>query len=753
MLTTGADVSGILVGSATTTSTDGDDTFTATNLTYGAGDVLLGGTGTDVMNITATGAVGAATSVVGIETINVNSSGIYAASYDAAGVVGVGTTINAANAVASGTFAITNLGTGATVGASGVTGALSVTTAASASQTLTLAANMASAQNVTLTGSGAADTATLAAAGAVNLTITGVETANLSGNGAAVTHTVTGTAGQTINLTGSQDVTLSGTSATFTGSTVTDSTTAGTTTVKITATTDKNDLSKVAADVIEITGATADDGLIFKASGANVTVSQANKLDLISTSLTDTATTDSITILASTATTSLGNADGGTGGVAGTAGAYETVNYSASVDNAATLTLGAGTALNLSGSKAITLAATSTAKSVDATGMTGVLSVTYDNGTDIATVTGGSGNDIFTNATTAIGTQVTINGGAGNDTFTMLSTAKAVIDGGEGTGDKLVLAGTNDASNLVLSNVEVISLTGTGIASFKASQINGKTYIVSGDATADKIIVGGAAGLVDSATIDLSQLTLDTANVTNTEVTVTDNGHIANTLALGASYTITGTGVIDTVNISNLTGANTISTGAGADVITGGTGADTITGGEGSDVITGGNGLDTINLTETTAAEDKVVTGSLAANADTIIGFAAGSGADILDLSAPLAAATLTIGTQIAYTDTKATNIAAVTTAANTDAPVYYIANTKNGAGVMTIAEIETAITAGSAATGETVVLIDDGTDTFVYFDLAAETDAGSGAGMILVATLVGVTGATALATGDLISV
>jgi hypothetical protein len=43
--------------------------------------------------------------------------------------------------------------------------------------------------------------------------------------------------------------------------------------------------------------------------------------------------------------------------------------------------------------------------------------------------------------------------------------------------------------------------------------------------------------------------------------------------------------------------------------------------------------------------------------------------------------------------------------------------------------------------------------NTLVYFDAAAETDAGNGAGMILLVTLMGVTGATALVTGDLVSV
>ena len=69
-LTTGSDVSGVLLGSAGTTSYDGADTFNATSATYGSTDLLLGGAGNDVLNIAATAAVGPASIVVGIETIN-----------------------------------------------------------------------------------------------------------------------------------------------------------------------------------------------------------------------------------------------------------------------------------------------------------------------------------------------------------------------------------------------------------------------------------------------------------------------------------------------------------------------------------------------------------------------------------------------------------------------------------------------------------------------------------------------------------
>ena len=135
--------------------------------------------------------------------------------------------------------------------------------------------------------------------------------------------------------------------------------------------------------------------------------------------------------------------------------------------------------------------------------------------------------------------------------------------------------------------------------------------------------------------------------------------------------------------------------------------------------------------------------GAAAANADTITGFT--SGKDTLTVNGT--AVTATIGTQIAAGADANTSIANITFAANTDAPVYYIRNANS----LTLTQIETAVTAGAAATGETFFLVDNGTSTLVYFDAAAETDAGAGAGMILMATLVGITGTTALATGDLL--
>jgi S-layer protein len=69
----------------------------------------------------------------------------------------------------------------------------------------------------------------------------------------------------------------------------------------------------------------------------------------------------------------------------------------------------------------------------------------------------------------------------------------------------------------------------------------------------------------------------------------------------------------------------------------------TIKGGAGADVITGGAGADTIDLTETTPAIDTVVYSAAATNgADTVTGFTAGVGGDVLKLTSVATATKVT---------------------------------------------------------------------------------------------------------------
>lgn len=290
-------------------------------------------------------------------------------------------------------------------------------------------------------------------------------------------------------------------------------------------------------------------------------------------------------------------------------------------------------------------------------------------------------------------------------------------------GDDTVNVGAFTATGtyaLDTGNDTIIALTGANIAGVNSgAATTAESLMMAGTVTMTAAQYAGFASIMAVGASDHIVLTTQATGLTlNPSIESFTLGDFAN------SVTLSGTG-------------QAVVGGTGADMITGGAGSDTITGGAGFDTITGG------------AGGDKIILNSLPADADTITGFV--TGIDILDLSASLTPAILTIGTQIAHTGTSITDIAAITTAANTDVEVYYISNPT--ASALTLAQIETALAAGSAATGQATILLDNGTDTFIYIDTAVETDAGAGAGLILIATLVGVTGTTALGTGDLVSV
>lgn len=348
-------------------------------------------------------------------------------------------------------------------------------------------------------------------------------------------------------------------------------------TVEVDVTTSTNDLQKVAADTFSFTAAAshAADTLTFANNASLKLVADADVLTIKSAATGSLA--DAITIEM-------------TGDVAVTndAEAFNTINLSStkSSSGAATATLIAGTAsaVNVTGTKAVTLAATSTAKSVSATNLSAALTVTYDTTSDIATVTGGSGNDVFALTT---------------------GTVTATIDGGAGTGDKITLAaGTGDITGVTFSNVEIIDIGAVTVTAAASAQFSGKQLVL--------LSTGGAAQTVaittfSSTTVDLSGVTVDTTTAPAADAVQVD----ANAVAM--SMNITGTNAAD--SIQGGSAADTLSGGAGADKLLGNGGADNITGGEGADVITGGAGNDTIVLTEGTVAVDKVVFSGGAATA------------------------------------------------------------------------------------------------------------------------------------------
>lgn len=677
MLTTGTD---------TFVGTSGNDTFTATDKTLNSADVIsdVSTTDKDVMNVTVTDAVGdlsATTATISnVETINYAFKSFAAPIIDASNIKSG--TINFTQTQTGGaqTAQVNKAGNVTIVAGSGVTGQVTVTQGDGVTTTVTsqgavsVTANNAAGTNantmtvtagkdkaITLGGTAATtDTATVSGSGTSNLTTNSgaaVEAVTLKGNAADVTFDVQNAlTGAAVTLAGDKSITVKASSAEATGIAFTDSTTAGTTTLKIDATTDGNDLTKAAVDRINVNVVTgAGDDLIF-ASGSTVEVSAtANRLDLIATKAGSTDTTDSITIIGSGATTVIGNATVGAGA---TKDGFETVNYSSAYTagaNTLTATLGATATLNISGANDVTVANTSTSKALNASTLTGKLTATAN--TNNASVTGGTGNDTITVAnkatvdtgagddgiTSTVGGDVgTITAGAGDDTVTLIAGDTGTVTGGDGT-DTLNLAGASAAN---FSGFEVVSVTAaTGV---KVSALHDVALNLKGDTL--------AFAASDVSTINLSKLTVDPAMTSITFGSGLDGAKFGS----ATGFTFTGTSIKDIV--TGTANADTIDGGAGADEISAGAGNDTITAGEGADAITGGAGADTINLVEVTAARDTLtfattdstgtITGTGDAGAiagyDVVTGFYVGTTAaakDQLDL----------VGTAVLAADTAST--------------------------------------------------------------------------------------------------
>lgn len=601
-------------------------------------------------------------------------------------------------------------------------------TDATTTDTRALTINFNGGTNGGVTDAGATELTVNVTAATTNLgtiTAAAAKTVNYNVNAVATAGTLTTAAATTVNVTANAAITA---------------TTLGDTTVTA--------LNLAGSAAMTLTQTAAAAGVITNNSTAAVTLTTAIAAGQ---TYVGGAGVDTVTFAAtSTKANTLGAGDdvatfsavAGTGGSVNAGDGTDTVVLAAA--DAATLSAAATFAASISNFERLSLGALA-----DQGGNKGAvaLAVNMTNLDSInhVTLAGGAAQTQTGGATTLTATISNLADGGTFRQTALLGTAANVTLTGAFTGASntfnLQVAGTNGFANagvLTLGSVETLNITTDDTDTTAATTM----FDLNLDATsATTINLSGDAGMTFANGSFTALRTLDASGVTATGaagvVTITANALLDTTLTGGAGNdALTGD-----------SGADTLSGNAGNDTLIGGAGADSITGGEGADSITGGTGLDTINLTETTSAIDNVTlvaTGSAtAADADTIIGFT--KGRDTLTVDGT--AVTATIGTQIAAGADAATSIANITFAANTDAAVYYI-NNANG---LTLTQIETAVTAGAAATGETFFLIDNGTNTLVYFDAAAETDAGAGAGMILLATLVGITGATAMATGDLL--
>lgn len=447
------------------------------------------------------------------------------------------------------------------------------------------------------------DVATIAAAGYIGLDSDGagtqVETLNLSGNGAAVQYAITGAA-TTYTLTGDQSVTLAGDEASFDGKTVTDSTTAGTTAVKITALND-SDLSKVAVDKI-IVASNVDSKTLTVANNANIELAsdigtafslEGKNTDYavnVSTGDDTNASGAAITIETGTFTAKTN---------------LKTVNLDATVGafKATTTALDKAATLNITGSKNVDLGTLSEAKEVKAGSATGKISLTA-NGADTAktittgtgadtivlsqdvkfTVDAGNGDNIVTiNSVAAASSVATGSGadtvsiadadaivvvtGAGDDTVSIGAgvNTDAIIAMGDGTGDKLVfgtggfnLIGTPGTSNdnFAFTGVETVEVKGSGTVQMRSSAFaNDNTFKLVGTTKATDVLLVKNVGTAGT-TIDASGVTFDS----------TQNATLKLEGAAKLADTITGSAKDDIIVATS-----------GADVVNGGEGVDTIT--------------------------------------------------------------------------------------------------------------------------------------------------------------------------------
>ena len=429
-LTTGNDVSN---GGA------GDDNFAATDTTYTANDVVVGGAGTDTLTITAAAdqGVSAAASVSGIENVSVVVNSFNTETIDMANVVGAAVsvsnsqtggatavTVNNLSASSSLTVAssftgtLTTSGSGtinavdaATVTHSLTTDAASVTIVADDStNTINLDAATAAAGTTT-------DKATITGAGTITLDPEAtndkvVDNLTLSGNGAAVTYDITDGSTvantiETLTITGDQNVTVVvGADAIEAIATYTDSSTAGTTTVKLDAVGAgaSVDLRKLTPDVLE---------LAFDTNGDAITVTSGQVLNMttavttgdVTFDINDGTSTDVTTgVITMDLDVALGKGIGmyvdRSNDIINT---FNLINDKVAQTNLE-LILGGGTSgatLNITGDKDVALEALSTAKEITAGSFTGAFSTTLDGTNDITTITTGSGADTFTNGTAA----------------------------------------------------------------------------------------------------------------------------------------------------------------------------------------------------------------------------------------------------------------------------------------------------------------------------------------------------------------
>jgi Ca2+-binding RTX toxin-like protein len=514
-----------------------NDTFNATHLTLTAGDSLVGGAGTDTLQINvvvATAGLGQTVSTSGVEAVRLVNSTNAVQGLDAtlmAGLSDVYLSNGTAGATVTGTNTIPN------VHVTSNTGAVTVTPTA-------------------VTVEGTTDATTVALNGAAgSITYTGVERLNVvtsgSASGSTTNRYAIGTAGNDLN-----HVNVSGSAALTATVTFDDTQAAG---------------SRVTFDASASTGAVN----VTFANLGDATTAENNTVSIVGTAGNDTINIGANGLRRNGATTTTTVDTTALVTIAGGAGT-DTLAVTAAVA-ARTGTTQAQPGANVTGFEVLqaTLAATG---AID-------LAAFSSNAFTSAVVNGTAGTTTLSNATPSLNSiDVT---GAASVTYTRATNTSA-----DSLGVTVNVTDTDYNGTITASGEETVTLTSAG---GDATPLNTVTLSA---AAATRINLAGATPLSLTPGATTAAATIDASLHTGSTLTIAAGSATqALTVIAGAGAPPAGAANAGaTVNtITTGSGADNVTGGAFADTIATGTGNDTINAGGGNDAIDAGGGIDLVN--------------------------------------------------------------------------------------------------------------------------------------------------------------
>jgi S-layer protein len=345
------------------------------------------------------------------------------------------------------------------------------------------------------------------------------------------------------------------------------------------------------------------------------------------------------------------------------ASGYETLNIVSSGSTANVLTAvtdGISTSLatiNVSGTQAVNLGATldATVLTVDASTLTGILTVTQTNAVK-TTITGGSANDVidvsgaFVDLTDTTNADV-INGGAGTDVLRLAYAEGAAVTSAAQWANVTsietvrfdTVAATTAINGAFFTGVTTFEFDG-GIGALSHivasgqeiqydtadADDNAQSFTITGVATTDSMIID--INGVDIGAGTQTYVGIETLNIATSDTALMDGAHVMTATAATETINISGTGTLtlgnitaDAINVTMTAGTLNLGTMQQATVFNGGASVDTITGSVAGDILIGGAGADFLTNTAAGAAASAgdIMTGGADFDTFTLVGVSA----------------------------------------------------------------------------------------------------------------------------------